>query len=658
MSAMIRLARSTTHNQTPTPKGAADIGEVSVNIPDRRVFVLDEAGNPVIVADRTLPFDASRDYLQDDLVVYDNYLWRAPAAVEAGAFNSAQWLKIGSEQINEGILTQPQSVDRNTINLTSTPAVKGLRILGAATQTAPLLSIPGTSPADTRAAEVDAQGFPGARFGASVFRMVQANHPFTFRGQPLAYNGAIWVLANASQSTLRAIGVIEQIIDANTFVVRVAGRISDLQSGAFAGGIITPGSLYYVSDAVAGQLTSTPSTIRPDPVLTAISTTSGILAVGTGGSGSDYVQVTGDTMSGPLTMGGQQQVRFSDNTAYLQRSASTPSIMVGVASTVAARFDERTTAAAYDETVVTRMKGDARYARLSGGAGARFVGGVTVAMDASTGPDIRLEGGGLVTADANLSFRSAAGNVEIKRGGSSTGGGAEGTAVALFDYNDDGELPSDKSVVTRRKGDARYLREGLKAELFTEIVNHLYPIGWTIMNTNGVNPSSRLPGTTWVLTSQGRAIVGVGTADGVAWTAKQTRGTAEVALTEAQLPSHRHLNNPPNADTGGSSHAHVIDPPATNTTTNGAHDHGYRSGAREGAEDQIGTEDTNFSYPLKRTTVDGAHLHTVNIAPFATTPGGAHVHFIPDFWSGFTGGGAAHTNLQPSMAFYVWERTA
>lgn len=44
-----------------------------------------------------------------------------------------------------------------------------------------------------------------------------------------------------------------------------------------------------------------------------------------------------------------------------------------------------------------------------------------------------------------------------------------------------------------------------------DIINLIYPVGSVILNITGTSPQSYLPGTSWVLISQGRYLVGVGT---------------------------------------------------------------------------------------------------------------------------------------------------
>lgn len=105
-----------------------------------------------------------------------------------------------------------------------------------------------------------------------------------------------------------------------------------------------------------------------------------------------------------------------------------------------------------------------------------------------------------------------------------------------------------------------------------------------------------------------------------------TVGASTVTLATANLPSHNHTVNPPNTETSSDgSHSHDIDVTDPGFATLGTHVSGST----------VSSPDTETS-----TKSAGSHTHTVNIA---------------EFTSGSTGSGTAHANVQNSIfvTFYI-----
>lgn len=90
-------------------------------------------------------------------------------------------------------------------------------------------------------------------------------------GSVVRLNGAVWTLALADNTTdALSIGIVSQVIDANTFVVTQAGWIYNITSPA----TVTAGTLYYLSGVTPGLLTNSPGAISI-PLLVADSSNSG-----------------------------------------------------------------------------------------------------------------------------------------------------------------------------------------------------------------------------------------------------------------------------------------------------------------------------------------------------------------------------------------------
>lgn len=159
-------------------------------------------------------------------------------------------------------------------------------------------------------------------------------------------------------------------------------------------------------------------------------------------------------------------------------------------------------------------------------------------------------------------------------------------------------------------------------------VDMFYPVGSILINM-GTNPGTYLTGTTWVRTAVGKAIVGVDTDNDLMDTAEETFGQAD-----AIIPEHTHPNLTQAATT-------------VNTSTNGNHQHGYYGSSFE--ESGSGTQhyQVNTHGSVFYTFAAGNHYHSV------TVPAHTHVISNPDGAENIV-----NKNYQPSMAFYIWKRTA
>lgn len=175
-------------------------------------------------------------------------------------------------------------------------------------------------------------------------------------------------------------------------------------------------------------------------------------------------------------------------------------------------------------------------------------------------------------------------------------------------------------------------------------VNGLY------ITTSTNNPSADLGYGTWVAYANGRALVGVGTAQGESWVVNEAKGTADIALTAAQMPAHSHTM--PN-------HTHTF---SDTSTSAGAHNHrtikqtnSNGTGNHTASQNSFDTQNTAYSLRFTNTTPDSG----------LTTTDGAHTHFISGTTSGpsnlntnINGSGQTHTNIQPSVGVYIWRRVS
>lgn len=162
--------------------------------------------------------------------------------------------------------------------------------------------------------------------------------------------------------------------------------------------------------------------------------------------------------------------------------------------------------------------------------------------------------------------------------------------------------PADGDYVPADRGSGpqtgRYTLNTLLTKYFGPM---LYPVGSLYFSTSSTNPATALGFGTWTAYAAGRFVVGVGTSDQT-FAAGATGGESNHTLTTNEMPSHSHN---PQFSNGNAS---VV-------------------GAGSGTAANIPGGGANFVSKTENATTN-------------------------------TGGGAAHNNLPPYVAAYIWQRTA
>lgn len=139
-----------------------------------------------------------------------------------------------------------------------------------------------------------------------------------------------------------------------------------------------------------------------------------------------------------------------------------------------------------------------------------------------------------------------------------------------------------------------------------------YPVGSIFLSAAATDPTTLLGYGTWVSIGAGKMLVGFDSGDADFDTLEETGGAKTVTLTEAQMPSHTHIQN---------SHQHVITSQTATTGSATSYEHGVLDTSSAEAE---ATETTQAATATNQNT----------------------------------GGGTAHNNLPPYLVVNMWKRTA
>lgn len=205
------------------------------------------------------------------------------------------------------------------------------------------------------------------------------------------------------------------------------------------------------------------------------------------------------------------------------------------------------------------------------------------------------------------------------------------TAAVVMDFKQGGKGVAvgkvsevDNAFEVAEDWDVRVYGKLLK-DYIQSFIKTMYPVGSIYMSVNATNPSAYFGGT-WVAWGAGRVPVGINTADTNFSTVEKTGGASTVTLTSTQIPSHTHAKGTLATASAGA-HTHNLN--LTKTTWAGS------------SSSRVVVDSTDYTAMTNKATASaGAHTHTISGSTAAT------------------GGGGAHSNLQPYIVCYMWKRTA
>lgn len=242
-------------------------------------------------------------------------------------------------------------------------------------------------------------------------------------------------------------------------------------------------------------------------------------------------------------------------------------------------------------------------------------------------------------------------------------------------------------------------------EVISVLTDLYFPVGTPVFSTINVDPGTRIPNTTWVRASQGKAIFGVDEDDekfneggksggNKTVNLQHLHGTKSHALTENEMPNHYHTvgshRHPVDITTDSDTHQHSLEHTHNDSFSvgsSGAHTHPVGNGStRISLDGGSGNYWLNQWQGDKGSTItyvsafqSGAHTHPLNgsVNPYyGSTAGYIHNHSVDGYTgyaaptTGYVGGGASHTHgdtenalgdvdiTGPYYTMYVWVRIA
>lgn len=174
--------------------------------------------------------------------------------------------------------------------------------------------------------------------GSTLHTVTQASHGFSVGEAIYIVNPTgVYTLADASaEASSQSVGIVNEVIDANNFVVQWGGYIG---TGIYSG--MTPGDLFYLSDSTAGALTTTePTTAGSYSKLMVIaeSSTTGWLmeqsAKVVGPDGTDPVTKTVTQAGHGFTGGEWLKISASNTYALAQADSVANAAVIGMVTEV------------------------------------------------------------------------------------------------------------------------------------------------------------------------------------------------------------------------------------------------------------------------------------------------------------------------------------
>lgn len=600
---------STSTGTAPATTAAADLGEMMINLTDRRIYARNAAGAAVPVTKFVGDHDPALAYKAGDLVISGTQFLKCNGDIPAKALDLGDWTVISPPggTGSAALLKAPTAVDHNTVDLTGLPTTYGLVIEPDPSQSVDLFRVGGAGPSGVRS-RIDRFGIPAAGLSGNLRVISQVGHPFTTRGTPVAFDAGTYYLAVSTNPARFPVGIIEEVLDVNTFVVRYAGWTEQLQAAAFPGASITDGAVYYLS-STAGQLSLTPpASGEKIPVMFTCGATAARVII----SPVQFLTLNGGALSGGLGFGSALVGSVTDLSRHVALYGTTSGLNVSTGQQV--------NIVANGGAGVVKVQGDLKVSK-------------SVVLDSTTDAAVEIVTPAGAADEKTMQVRALAGGIEVKPVDDA---GADLAGGVTFERDNAGLVDV---LATMSKASAAMGSTSLIT--LQRLIDIVYPVGILIESTVATNPGTYIPGTTWAAYGAGRVTVAVGQANSINWSAGATAGTDYHTLSVSEMPSHTHYADPPGGTTGGAGNSSDAQFSANEDSDIivAVNNSFQRIAWSDGRHSSTNTG-TRTGYTLR---LNWYHTHTFNTAPFYVNS---------------NGGGAAHLNVQPSIAVYRWQRTA
>jgi microcystin-dependent protein len=178
---------------------------------------------------------------------------------------------------------------------------------------------------------------------------------------------------------------------------------------------------------------------------------------------------------------------------------------------------------------------------------------------------------------------------------------------------------------------------GAAWEMANAVSTAAWPVGSIYESVLATNPATLLGVGTWTAHGAGRVTVAIDASQTEFDTVDETGGAKTVTLVTAELPIHNHSQDP---------HTHTQ---TSHTHTQDAHSHSLSN---------IGnTIDAEGHATAPDRVLDNTGSASTNTV-VATNQAATATNQNATATNQNTGGGVAHTNIQPYVIFYRWRRTA
>lgn len=169
---------------------------------------------------------------------------------------------------------------------------------------------------------------------------------------------------------------------------------------------------------------------------------------------------------------------------------------------------------------------------------------------------------------------------------------------------------------------------------FANTLERFYPIGAIYISVDSTNPVNVFGFGTWVAFGAGRAIVGVDPNDSDFNAAEKLFGTKTHTLVTGEMPVHNHG---------------VTDP---------GHNHTQNSHTHPSIQVQGGTTASNAGTHIMTSTATGGSSRAATSPELANAATATNISNTTGISTNNAGSGSAHNNVQPSIAVYLFKRTA